>query len=179
MKSKLFQILILLLLAQITLAAPPETEGKAVFTARCASCHAVNKTLTGPALAGVDERHSMDWIVNFVHASQTVIKSGDAQAVALFEKFNRIPMPDHPDLSAAAIKSVVQYIKSEAKTVAEKPPFVKPSKVRPLYTPLTFANRSFFAGYLGAVLLLVLALLFAVEIKVYERRLAPAMEDEA
>ena len=31
-------------------------DGKALFSANCASCHAVNKKLTGPALAGVEDR---------------------------------------------------------------------------------------------------------------------------
>src|SRR5206468_4896771 len=98
MKTKLF---FLLLIPGITaFANPPSEEGKQIFTTRCAGCHNVNRILTGPALAGVDQRHSIDWIINFVHSSQTVIRGGDKQAVALFEKFNRIPMPDHPDLSS-------------------------------------------------------------------------------
>jgi len=51
-------------------ADPPVNEGKVIFNSRCASCHNVNKILTGPALAGVDQRYSIDWIVNFVHSSQ-------------------------------------------------------------------------------------------------------------
>ena len=31
-------------------------DGKALFQTNCASCHAVGKKLTGPALAGVEER---------------------------------------------------------------------------------------------------------------------------
>ena len=31
-------------------------DGKALFQANCASCHAVNKKLTGPALAGFQDR---------------------------------------------------------------------------------------------------------------------------
>src|SRR6476660_9843167 len=109
---KIRLILFTLLLSATALAAPPAEEGRAIFTARCAGCHNVNKILTGPALAGVDQRHSIDWIINFVHSSQTVIKSGDKTAVALFEKFNRIQMPDHPDLTEKNIRDVVEFIKS-------------------------------------------------------------------
>jgi mono/diheme cytochrome c family protein len=171
MKMKLFQLAIFLFLSGSLLATPPETEGKAIFTARCASCHSVNKILTGPALAGIDERHNMDWIVNFVQSSQTMVKKGDKEAVALYEQFNKIPMPDHPDLSADQIKNVVAYIKSEAKTAAnaEKAPFSKPGKLRPNYTPLTFANTGFFISYFVVVAMLIVTLLFAVQIKQYER----------
>lgn len=170
MKSKLFITLITLSVTFSALAMPPEPVGKTIFTTRCASCHAVNKVLTGPALAGVDQRHPIEWIVNFVHSSQTLVKGGDPKAVALFEKFNKIQMPDHPDLTSDDIKSIVGYIKSEASTGVEKAPFEKPAKVRPAYTPITFANTEFFIGYLVVIALLVLALLFAVQIKQYERR---------
>ena len=170
MKTKLFTTLIVVLASVAALATPPEQQGKTIFTARCASCHAVNKQLTGPALAGVDQRRTIDWIINFVHSSQTLVKAGDKDAVALFEKFNKIPMPDHPDLSAEDIKGIVSYIKAEAATAgSDKAPFAKPAKLRPAYTPLTFANVEFFVSYLVVVALLVIALLFAVQIKQYER----------
>lgn len=164
-------ILLLVLVASVTTlkAAPPVEEGKDIFTTRCASCHNVNKVLTGPALAGVHERRSMEWIINFVHSSQTMVKKGDKDAVALFEKFNKIPMPDHPDLTEENIKNVVEYIKSETKSTEEKAPFVKPYKVRPNYTPLSIKNYSFFIGYFAVVALLSVALVFAVQVKSMQR----------
>src|SRR5688500_16613500 len=99
MNAKSLLLLLTLLPAATALADPPAEEGKTIFAARCASCHNVNKDLTGPALAKVDERRSMEWIVSFIRSSQSLVKSGDKDAVAVFEKFNRIPMPDHPDLS--------------------------------------------------------------------------------
>ena len=170
MKSRLV-IIPLLLSFTVVLAAPPEQQGKNIFATRCASCHAINKDLTGPALAGVDQRHTLDWIINFVHSSQTMVKAGDKQAVALFEKFNKIPMPDHPDLKAEDIKDIVAYIKSAATAGGEKAPFAKPAKLRPAYTPLTFANAEFFISYFVVIGLLILAMLFAVQIKEYERNL--------
>jgi mono/diheme cytochrome c family protein len=172
MKAKLFQTLIVLLATVTALAAPPEPKAKNTFTTRCASCHAINKTLTGPALAGIHERHSIEWIVNFVKSSQTMVQAGDKEAVAVFEKFNMIPMPAHPDLTEEDIKGIVEYIKSEAATAGvEKAPFAKPAKLRPAYTPLTFANAQFFVSYFAVVALLVVALLFAVQIKQYERNM--------
>jgi cytochrome c551/c552 len=171
MKNKIFLLTLLSAFVINVNAAPPVEDGKTIFTVRCAACHNVNKQLTGPALAGVDQRRSIDWIINFVHSSQTVVKSGDQYAVALFEKFNKIPMPDHPDLTVDNIKSVVEYIKSEAKTGSDKPPFTKPSKLRPNYLPLSISNDyGFFIGYLAAVGILVLALLFAVEVSGLKRK---------
>ncbi|ANE49703.1 c-type cytochrome [Flavisolibacter tropicus] len=170
MKIKFIFFNLLLLVAFSAIAAPPVEEGKTIFSARCAACHNVNKILTGPALAGVNERHSIDWIISFVKSSQTMVKSGDKEAIALFEKFNKIQMPDHQDLTPDNIKNVVEYIKSEAKTGEEKAPFAKPSKLRPNYTPLSLTkDASLFIGYLGVVALLIMVLLFAVQLKQYER----------
>ena len=170
MKIKFILFTTLLLAAFSAIASPPVEEGKTIFAARCASCHNVNKVLTGPALAGVHDRHSIDWIISFVKSSQAMVKSGDKEAVALFEKFNKIPMPDHADLTDENIKNLVEYIKTEEKTGEEKAPFVKPSKLRPNYVPLSITgDASFFIGYLGVVALLVVVLLFAVQLKQYDR----------
>ena len=172
MKLKITFLFFSLLSVATLIAAPPVEEGKAIFASRCAACHNVNKTLTGPALAGVDQRRSIDWIINFVHSSQKMVKSGDKDAVALFTKFNNIPMPDHSDLSAAQIKNVVEYIKTEAKPVEEaKAPFAIPSKLRPNYTPLSITNYGFFICYFVAVAILIGGLLLAVHAKSIERRM--------
>src|SRR5215216_341188 len=142
MKTKIFLLTLFIAFCFSINAAPPSEDGKTIFTARCASCHNVNKQLTGPALAGVYDRRSIDWIIKFVHSSQTVVKGGDQYAVALFEKFNKIPMPDHADLTDDNIKSIVEYVKSESKTGIEKAPFAKPGKLRPAYLPLSISKDS-------------------------------------
>lgn len=170
MKSKL--LLLALLAATLAKAAPPMEEGKTIFTSRCAGCHNIHKVMTGPALAGVDKRHTIDWIVNFVHSPGKAIKAGDPAAVALFNQFH-IQMPDHPDLTADNIKNVVEYIKTEAAatSTSDKAPSAKPSQLHPAYKPLTLANGGFFLTYFALVGLLVTALLFAGRVKNYERRL--------
>lgn len=169
MKRKITQLALIFFISSYVMAAPPVEEGKAIFSSRCAACHNVNKIVTGPALAGVDQRRSIDWIINFVHSSQTVIKKGDKDAVALFDKFNKIPMPDHPDLTPDNIRSIVEFIKTEASAGPEKAPFTKPGKLRPVYTPLSITNYGFFIGYLAVVVLLIIGLLIAVKVKSMER----------
>lgn len=165
-------LFIALALSVAAAAAPPTEEGRTIFTSRCAGCHNINKVLTGPALAGVDQRRSIDWIINFVHSSQTVIKKGDKDAVALFEKFNRIPMPDHADLSPENIKSIVAYIQSEAGNTTDKAPFATPTKLQKPYIPISITNYPFFISYLIAVALLIAGLLFAVRVKAIGRKLS-------
>lgn len=153
---------------------PPGTEGKVIFLSRCASCHNVNKTLTGPALAGVDQRRSIEWITNFVRSSQAMIKNGDKDAVALYEKFNKVPMPDHADLSDADVNNIVEFIKSEAKPIGEaKGPFAKPTPLKPNYIPLSLSkDRWAMACILGAIILLVATLFYAVKVNEMKREMS-------
>ena len=176
--SKIILLAVMICSSVAALADPPVEEGKAIFSTRCASCHNLTKDLTGPALKGIDERRSMDWIVSFVKSSQSLVKAGDKDAVAVFEKFNKIPMPDHPDLTDDNIKNVVAYIKAESgNTTVAAAPFAKPSKLRPAYTPLSTSNYGFFIGFLFVVGLLILAMLLAVQLKQYERNMRGAETD--
>ena len=152
----------------------PPKDGKLIFNSRCAGCHNVNQVLTGPALAGVHDRHSMDWIINFVRSSQTMVKKGDKDAVALFEQFNKIPMPDHADLTEENVKSIVEFIKSEAKPVGEnKAPFAKPSDKKANYAPISLKNNFWpLTGLMISVLLLIATLLFAAKVNGMKKALA-------
>ncbi len=172
MKNKIFVSALLLsfFLMATANAIPPIEEGKTLFLTRCAACHNVNKNMTGPALSGIDARRSIDWIINFVHSSQTMVKGGDKDALAIFEKFNKVPMPDHPDLTDENIKSIVAYIKAESKPLTvDKAQLAKPGKKQTAYRPLTINNYVFFIGYLVVVAGLIAALYFAVQLKTFER----------
>lgn len=153
--------------------ALPLNEGKNIFTARCMACHKIDKDFAGPALANVDLRHTTDWIIKFVHSSQTVIKSGDTSAIALFSKFNGTIMPDHPDLTDANIKSIVKYIKDESTKVVSVAdvPFSKPFELQPNYTPIGFKNIGFIISFIMLISTLILVLLFAVHVKQLEREM--------
>jgi hypothetical protein len=109
----------------------------------CAACHSIGEgPRIGPDLAGVTERRTMAWIIKFVRGSQALIKSGDPEAVALFKKFNNIPMPDMP-LSDLQIQEVMDYIKAKSgasqSTLAPKP-------VRPVTDEDIIIGQELFEG---------------------------------
>jgi mono/diheme cytochrome c family protein len=162
MKNKI--LIILFSLLWLSADALPVEEGKALFMSRCASCHNVNKQLVGPALAGIDERRPIEWITKFIHSSQSMIKAGDTAALALYQRFNKVPMPDHNDLSENDIKGIVEFIRSEAKPAnADIAPFAKPGKLSNDYRPLSVQKDYVLFGlYFGIVFLLVATMLFAV-----------------
>lgn len=167
MKTKIIVLATALITTLSTFAAPPVEEGKTIFTTRCASCHNVNKILVGPALSGVDQRRNIDWIINFVHSSQKVVKSGDPYAVALFNKFNKVQMPDHPDLTADNIKSIVEYIKAESGGASTKAPFAKPGKLHPNYIHIT---PGLIATFVALIAMLIMSLLFLAKVKALRRQ---------
>ena len=173
MKTRLFLLLIAVsLFATQAYTTPTIDEGKAIFTTRCAACHNINKTLTGPALAGIDKKRSIDWIISFVKSSQSMVKSGDKDAIAIFEQFSKIPMPDHPDFSDDQIKSILEYIISESKPAENAAaPFAIPLKIRPDFKPFTTSDYGFFIGFLAVVVLLIMVLLFAVQAKSFQREM--------
>jgi len=167
-KTKLVLVATLLITTLSTIAAPPAEEGKAIFTSRCTGCHNVNKMVVGPALAGVDQRRPIDWIINFVHSSQKVVKSGDPYAVALFNKFNKIQMPDHPDLTADNIKSVVEYIKVEAKAANQKPA-VQPETKQPNLITMILSNSALIATFSVLLLLLFASIVLLLKVQQMQR----------
>jgi mono/diheme cytochrome c family protein len=86
-------------------------EAAATFNTRCTACHTYGKGIkVGPDLKGVTERRKREWLLKFIHASSTVIKSGDSTATALFAQFKQQRMPDWVDLSDKQISDILDYI---------------------------------------------------------------------
>ena len=109
-----------LALGTIASAAAAQTSQE-LFQTRCAVCHTIGGgTLVGPDLQGVAERRSEDWIIRFVQRSQQLVQSGDPDAVAVFEEFNRIPMPDQ-SLSEREIRGIIDYIRGAGSTAPAEP----------------------------------------------------------
>jgi mono/diheme cytochrome c family protein len=87
-------------------------EGAQYFKQVCVACHTINGgTLVGPDLANVHDRRSDVWLQKFIKSSQALINSGDPDAVAVFEQFNKIIMPD-PPFTDKQITAIIGYIKA-------------------------------------------------------------------
>src|SRR5688572_26264560 len=85
-------------------------KGQKLFKGNCASCHALDKKVVGPALAGVQERAPKgDWLVKWIKNSQDLIKSGDPYAVKIFGEYNKSVMPAQ-SVSDEDIADILAYI---------------------------------------------------------------------
>jgi len=88
-------------------------DGKVLFSQKCASCHAVDKKLIGPALAGALERWpEKDKLYAWVHNSAAVVKSGYPRAVAVYNEYNKIQMTAFPELTEKDIDAIFAYIET-------------------------------------------------------------------
>jgi cytochrome c551/c552 len=111
--AKTFFLTLTVLMAFSFLNIASAQDGKALFSANCASCHAVNKKLTGPALAGVEERWPdkaklYAWIKN----NQAFLKTGDKYANDLYNEYGKSAMNLFTNLSDKEIGAILGYIKS-------------------------------------------------------------------
>lgn len=103
-----------LVLSFSTASAADPGKGKALFQQNCASCHNVHKKLTGPALKGVEERWSDKKLLHqWIHNSTSVIKSGDAYAVALFNEYNKQVMPSFPSFTDEDVDNILAFVQAE------------------------------------------------------------------
>lgn len=94
--------------------------GEILFNTNCKACHTVGDgKRVGPDLANVTDRREKEWVFKFIKNSSELIQSGDEQAVAMFEEYNKLPMPPHP-FSDDQLEDLVAYMDSyEAPAVAE------------------------------------------------------------
>jgi len=83
--------------------------GKKLFNANCAACHKLNKKAVGPALRGVSSKYDREWLYTWIKNSSAMIKSGDAQAIAIWEEYNKSVMTAFPQLSNADIDNIIAY----------------------------------------------------------------------
>jgi cytochrome c2 len=118
--------------------------GEELFKTACSTCHTINGgRLIGPDLTGIYEKRDNAWLISFIRSSQAMIKAGDPEAVAIFNEYNKIPMPDN-NMTDAQINSIIDYIreKDNEGPVAEKPGAPGDSISRPSDTTLAAAGSA-------------------------------------
>ena len=91
-------------------ASADPAKGKELFNSLCAACHKPYKNAVGPALHEVTQRREMDWLYKWITNSQQLIKSGDSQAVQLYEEWNKVAMNAYPQLSDTDINNILSYV---------------------------------------------------------------------
>lgn len=88
---------------------PEQTPAGRLFGARCTSCHTIGQgPKIGPDLLGVTDRRKPEWIRTFLTSPGAAIDKGDATALELFNKFNKVRMPEQ-NLAAQEIDGLIAF----------------------------------------------------------------------
>ena len=85
-------------------------KGKESFGKKCISCHIVDKKLVGPALKGILERRTPEWIVNMI-INPTEMLSEDPLAKELLEEFQGIPMINE-NIPEEEARALLEYFRT-------------------------------------------------------------------
>jgi mono/diheme cytochrome c family protein len=85
--------------------------GEALFKANCVSCHALNKRVLGPALAGINQKYNDEpYLIKWIKNSSAMIASGDKRSIAIYEEYNKAAMTSFTQFSDDDVKNILAYI---------------------------------------------------------------------
>jgi len=95
--------------------------GEQLYRTRCATCHTVTGNelpgALGPDLLGVTGRREMGWLLNWLRAPDQMLTNKDPIAMALYEKYNRLSMPNMR-LNQEEAMSLIDYIEEETQRLS-------------------------------------------------------------
>lgn len=103
-------LIIFLFTISISASAQNTEEGEKLYKANCTACHHIDNKLIGPALRGVSDKYSEEWLIKWIKNSAEMIAAGDPDAIAIWEEYNKSPMTAFPYFSDDDVKNILAYI---------------------------------------------------------------------
>ncbi len=85
-------------------------KGEEKFSAICVACHMPNQRMIGPAMAGVYERRSPEWVMNMILNPDQMLKE-DPIAIALLKEYNNAIMLNQ-NLTEEEARAVAEYLRT-------------------------------------------------------------------
>ena len=139
--------------------ARAEPDGALLFEQKCTACHTIGGGVrVGPDLQGVTQRRPEEWILRFIREPDRMLAEGDPVAMALFEKFNRIPMANM-GLSELEALAIVEHLRRADATAASDGVASTVSTAPASVPPLARRSIALLGGLLAATV--AIALVFA------------------
>ena len=86
-------------------------EGETVFKAKCTACHKISKKFVGPALKGITQRRSPEWIMNMTMNPEEMIQK-DPIAIKLLAEANGAPMANQ-NITEAEARAILEYFRTK------------------------------------------------------------------
>ncbi len=103
-------LIIFLFTISISASAQNIEEGEKLYKANCTACHHIDNKLIGPALRGVSDKYSEEWLIKWIKNSAEMIAAGDPDAIAIWEEYNKSPMTAFPYFSDDDVRNILAYI---------------------------------------------------------------------
>ncbi len=146
--------------------------GEQLYALHCRACHHLEMRLVGPPLSGIGSRRDEQWLMSFIRSSQSMIAAGDSIAVALYEQYNKVPMPDQ-NLTSDEIHGIIAYLDYTAIEqprddggILRPPMMAASSDIR----PLKFSDYRFWIIYTVTVVLVIVAIFYKAELIALKKR---------
>lgn len=98
----------------------PPSNGEELFRTRCASCHSlgpqdgqgIGMRSIGPDLIGVTAQRDPAWLSRWIREPDRMLAEKDPIALALYERYERIPMPNLR-LDEPAVQAIIAFLHDE------------------------------------------------------------------
>jgi mono/diheme cytochrome c family protein len=98
----------------------PPSNGEELFRTRCASCHSlgpmdgqgIGMRSIGPDLIGVTRQRDSAWLSRWIREPDRMLAEKDPLAMELFERFDKIPMPNLR-LDERSAQSIIEFLQEE------------------------------------------------------------------
>ena len=98
----------------------PPSNGEELFRTRCASCHSlgmqdgqgIGMRSIGPDLIGVTRQRDPAWLSRWIREPDRMLAQKDPVALALFERYGKIPMPNLR-LDENAAQAIIGFLQEE------------------------------------------------------------------
>ena len=100
-------------ITSITLGEIDETlaiEGKALFATKCSACHKISKRFVGPALMGVTDRRTPEWIMNMILNPEVMVAENPIAKKLLAEYLS--PMANQ-SLTESEARAILEYFRTK------------------------------------------------------------------
>ncbi len=85
-------------------------QGKALFAAKCSACHKIDKRFVGPALKGVIDRRTPEWIMNMILNPDKMVVENEEAKKLLAEYLS--PMANQ-SLTEPEARAILEYFRTE------------------------------------------------------------------
>ncbi|MEI7802017.1 MAG: c-type cytochrome, partial [Bacteroidota bacterium] len=142
-------------------AAVSVSDGQKLFANNCRSCHNTpdkDQQLVGPSLKNEDTKRSEAWLLKWIRNNVAFRQSGDAEAIAVFEKFGKASMTQFLSFSDDDIKSIIAYIHD----ASNKAPVVATAPTGGVSGDMNDESADNYTGILWVVVIVLIGISFLI-----------------